>query len=356
MQLTVKTLQQKAFKVEAEPSILVKDFKALIEEAGKSDHGGDYKAEAQKLIYQGKILEDEKKVEEYQITEKGFIVLMVTKPKVVPKPAEPKPEPTPAAPAAAATESSTPSETPSTPAAATTPASTTPSQPAATEAAAPVNPHVANLMAMGFPESQVKQALSAAFNNPERAVEYLMNGIPEELLAQMTTTPEAAAASAGTTADASAAPTVTAPSRAVGSTLEQIRNEPQFQQIRTLIRSNPQLLSQFIQQLQIENPEAFAAISANQQEFINMINEPGDAPPAGDDSAEAAAPANPGDGPRVRQTEDGRVMLEITAEDRASIERLKELGFPEQAVLQAFFACDKNENDAANFLLSGDFD
>jgi hypothetical protein len=95
---------------------------------------------------------------------------------------------------------------------------------------------------------------------------------------------------------------VTAPSRSVGSTLEQIRSEPQFQQIRTLIRSNPQLLSQFIQQLQIENPEAFAAISANQQEFINMINEPGDAP-AGDDSAEAAEPANPGDGPRVRQTE-----------------------------------------------------
>jgi len=352
MQLTVKTLQQKAFKVEAEPSILVKDFKALIEEAGKSDHGGVYKAEAQKLIYQGKILEDEKKIEEYQITEKGFIVLMVTKPKVVPKPVEPKPEPTPAAPAAAAsTESSTPAESTS-----STDATTTPSQPVATEASAPVNPHVANLMAMGFPESQVKQALSAAFNNPERAVEYLMNGIPEELLAQMTTTPEAAAASAGTTADASAAPTVTAPSRSVGSTLEQIRNEPQFQQIRTLIRNNPQLLSQFIQQLQIENPEAFAAISANQQEFINMINEPGEAQPAGDDSAEAAAPATPGDGPRVRQTEDGRVMLEITAEDRASIERLKELGFPEQAVLQAFFACDKNENDAANFLLSGDFD
>ena len=92
---------------------------------------------------------------------------------------------------------------------------------------------------------------------------------------------------------------MTAPSRAAsGSTLDQIRNEPQFQQIRTLIRSNPQLLSQFIQQLQLENPEAFAAISANQQEFINMINEPDEgAAPA------AEAPHNPADGPRVRQTE-----------------------------------------------------
>ena len=51
-------------------------------------------------------MDDGKKLEEYQITEKGFIVLMITKPKAQPKPAEPKLEP-------AATP--TPAPTPSTP-------------------------------------------------------------------------------------------------------------------------------------------------------------------------------------------------------------------------------------------------
>ena len=55
--------------------------------------------------FKGKILDDAKKLEEYQITEKGFIVLMITKPKVQPKPAEPKPEPV----ATPAQETTTPS-------------------------------------------------------------------------------------------------------------------------------------------------------------------------------------------------------------------------------------------------------
>jgi len=315
---------------------------------------------------------------DYNLTEKGFIVLMIVKPK--PKPAEaPKPateEPKaetstePASATAAATETTpAPATTPavsqttseSTPAAtpAAAPATTTPTT-TPTTPAAPANPFsdelINNITVMGFPRDQVVAALRAAFGNPDRAVEYLMNGIPEHLTREQTPAPAAQAA-----APAAAAPTTTPSSNPTAtsnmSTFDRIRQEPQFQQIRQIIRTNPHLLEQFIQQMSRENPELFRDITAHQEEFIQMLNEDADDAAAGGapTGAQGAQLGGAG-GPTITREQDGRVTLQVTEAERQAIDRLKQLGFPEDMVVQAYFACDKNEELAANFLLSNAFD
>jgi len=346
MQITIKTLKNEVFKIESEIDVDVAELKKKVEE-----HDKNCQAALQKLIYQGKIMEDGKKLSDYNITEKGFIVLMLTKAKPAPKPVTPEPKteaaetPTPTETPAAPSQPA--AETPATPAA--TPAPETPSQapPAAPAQAAPMfsEEMVNNIAAMGFPRDQIVAALRAAFGNPDRAVDYLMNGIPENLL----NAPAPAAASPAAAA-AAATPTESSSPTLSGSELERIRNEPQFQQIRQIIRTNPQLLQQFIQQMSRSNPEFFRMITENQEGFIRILNEP-DA----SDTAPAAATGGAG-GPAVSRDQEGRVTLQVTEEERQAIDRLKQLGFPEEMVIQAYFACEKNEELAANFLLSNAFD
>lgn len=73
MKLNFRDLKQQKFVIEAEPSETIGELKAKVQ----SEKG--WEPSTQKLIYSGKILQDDKTIESYSIEEKGFIVCMIQK-------------------------------------------------------------------------------------------------------------------------------------------------------------------------------------------------------------------------------------------------------------------------------------
>ncbi|VDK72848.1 unnamed protein product [Anisakis simplex] len=201
-------------------------------------------------------------------------------------------------------------------------------------------------MAMGYERERVIRALRAAFFNGDRAVEYLCTSIPdEEEMAGVVEGEEEAEVGAGGGHDV--------PSDVAGG-LEFLRQLPQFEQLRELVQSNPAILPQIIQQIAQSNPALMEAIQNNQEQFVSLLNAPnpeGGATTAGGGATVhgravggAAGGARAG-GPRT-------VSIQITEAERDAINRLKSMGFPEQLVIEAYFACDKNEDLAVNYILA----
>lgn len=322
MLVTLKTLQQQTFQIEIDPEETVKALKLKIE----VEKGKDYVSDNQRLIYAGKILMDDNKLSNYNIDEKKFIVIMVTKPKPSEVPASSATVPE-AGESATSTESgdgkkNTVDEAPKPPAVAEPERA---SEPPAVSNEPDFEATVQSIMDMGYNRQQVEQALRASFNNRERAVEYLITGIPEELLQEQE-------GEEGTDEDP----------------LGFLRDQPQFQQMRAVIQQNPNLLNAVLQQIGQTNPALLQAISQHQQAFVRMLNEP-----VNPSSGGAAADESAVDPPAPQQ---GQNVIQVSPQDKEAIERLKALGFPEHMVIQAYFACEKNENLAANFLLSQNFD
>ncbi|VDP27119.1 unnamed protein product [Schistosoma margrebowiei] len=273
MKVTFKTLMQQTFVLDFQEDDLVIH--------------SEFDAKTQKLIHSGKL----PIIAYYKVTESGFVVVMsVSNASVQINPT------------ANEAPSSKPDSNPQSnlPTVTTAPSSATKSSLVTGENFERV---VKELVSMGFERSLVIQAMRAGFNNPDRAFEYLSSGnIPNvDIVDQPPQREEIESSESLGSEDPIAA----------------LASLPQFQQMRALVQANPELLPQLIQQIGNDNADLFRLIQENEQAFLEFINTP------------VTGTTRPGG---QRQT-----VLTMTAEERAAVDRLKALGFPEELVIQVSF-------------------
>lgn len=219
---------------------------------------------------------------------------------------------------------------------------------------------IANMEDMGFPIEEVQRAMRASFNNPDRAVEYLMNvsgpsvfiayiiviyhvldqGIPAHIQAELPPPPPTQQPGQPQPQQTAINPTPAqepaqqaAPANLFqlaqqqqqqrqhnpggfgqgGGGLPQLSPE-QWARLQELTSRNPNMSQAFIQQIAQANPELIRQLTSN-PEFLSRVLEGGE--PGDDDGADAIPP--------------GATVLSVTHEERAAIERVRLLRLPRKA-------------------------
>lgn len=304
MIIYIKNLRGDKTELELEESDTILSIKERLQEL--QGHGADL----QKLILSGKILENSKTALECGIINESTLVLMVSKAKAPAKPLPQVPQVSqvhvPLIPESSPSILLPEPQVPSIP--------DSLEGPSALVTGDSLTSTINSIVEMGFVRKDVEAAMKAAYNNPDRAIEYLTSGLPEPPLAQVS-------------------------GNANEQQFRQLMQDPLFMQLLTMVQQNPAALGPILTQLQQSNPEIYNLISSNQETFMRMLQGPSE-PSHIDPSLIASLPKPPPRNPGIV----------LTPEEQTSINNLVELGFSKNDATEAFLICDKNEAMAAEML------
>ena len=290
MHLLLKNLKQQEYQIEIESDQkTVKDLKLEIEKVHNFD------SSCIKLLHSGVVLEDAKTLEEYKIKEGNVIIMMLLKPKKV----EAKPEPN-------QKEELQQQEPPKN--------EENKPQPQYTE-------QINALVDMGYEKEKVERAIKAANGSIDLAVEYLHEEqIPNQ------TEPNTGNANSNI------------PSSSNSNLPEELKKNASI--IKCLCMNNPEKLPSILTNLKEHSPQLFELIKQHEEDFKNLL----------------VSPLSEEDIRNFQSIQQelrrppGQTSIRLTKEESDAVKRLQELGFSQADAVQAYFACDKNEEMAANFL------
>ena len=289
MHLLLKNLKQQEYQIEIESDQkTVKDLKLEIEKVHNFD------SSCIKLLHSGVVLEDAKKLEEYKIKEGNVIIMMLLKPKKV----EAKPEPN-------QKEELQQQEPPKN--------EENKPQPQYTE-------QINALVDMGYEKEKVERAIKAANGSIDLAVEYLNEDqIPNQ------NEPNTGNANSNI------------PSSSNSNLPEELKKNASI--IKCLCMNNPEKLPSILTNLKEHSPQLFELIKQHEEDFKNLLVSPlSEEDIRNFQSIQQELRRPPGE------------TIRLTKEESDAVKRLQELGFSQADAVQAYFACDKNEEMAANFL------
>jgi UV excision repair protein RAD23 len=361
MKITIKSLKQINYDVEISDASTVEQLKKLVEEK----HGFD--STTMKLLFTGIILEDKKTLSEYNMKEPNAYIVTMLNIKVKPKNLVKEEEKVEEKPLIKPLEKELISNKKET-------NSSNSDKQIVSTSSVPIKDYasqIKQLVDMGFTEDMAKNAINAANGDIPTAIDFLYSGIPAGA--------NKANPALSEFLDENEEEEQEGPLELNGDAMNNIDlNDPNALKnissvVKVIINQDPDQLQNLLEDIEEINPEIIEFIKNNENEFKNLISKPianedimvfnqlmGGAEEEGNEEDELVAEgihnilgnaANFNTNMNTNLT----ANVNFTQSERESIERIKALGFSEMDVVQAFIACDKNEEMTANFLFENKY-